>query len=739
MVKSLVIALCAVTAGAAMAGGTPLPSPSRTGAVIGVVRDGESGEPLGFATVILQEIKRGEIVHANGEFHFFDVPVGEYSLRITYLGYSPLVRRIVVRENDTLRLSLSMQRARLDGGTVVVTGRKSDGSREQIRPGAVITGARLQQDLGSTLSSTLQGLAGISQRSMGGATPRPVVRGLGGDRLAILQDGESTGDLSASNADHAVTIDPLTAERIEVVRGAQALAYTANALGGVVNLVENRVPGSLPDRLHGNASVQGETGSSGLAVGGVLSAAAGPIAMQIEGAGRTSGDTRTPIGLLENTFTRVYHGSVGAGVPWAEGLVGGAVGLYSSDYGVPGGFTGAHPHGVRIEMNRSWFEGRGAYTPAASALRRIEGRTSFTRYHHRELESNGSLGAEFGLLTTNMSISAAYDSVGLLGSGLLGFSYEHRDFAAGGGASILPTIESSSAAYLFEETQLAGIRLGGSLRFDSRTTTPDEQKDASIGTIRERTFSGLSAGLEGSVEPGGGLAFRASLLRTYRPPSIEELFSEGPHLASYSFEVGNPELSAELGFGMEMEVRYSGESIAASATGFRNAIQGFIYSRKTGDTNYRTLLPIYQASSGDVEMIGGEATVELGLADDLTLGLSASYVEGTLLDEGRPLPAIPPFNGNVELSWTTGDLMLLLGAHWATAQNRIGDFETPTNGYLVANGLARYRLSTHNLLHVLVLSMDNAMDSIYRQHLSRVKSIAPEPGRSLRLVYRIYF
>ncbi len=717
----------------ATAGGIE-PAPGPGGSLTGFVTDAETHEPLGWVTLVLTELRRGEIAHADGSFHFHDLPVGAYSLKASHVGYQTLVRPVTIREGDTLHINLSLTPTALQGAGVVIRAEKEQRVYE---PNDVLSGERLQQGLGGTLAATLGSEAGVSQRTMGPAPARPVVRGLGGDRLLILQDGERTGDLSAGSSDHAVTLDPMTADRIEIIQGPAALLYSSNALGGVINLVDDLIARNLPDRIHGTVSLQGESIANGYSGGAVARGAIGPLALQLDGTARAASDFSTPAGAVPNTDLTSHNGSAGLSYVGSEGYIGVSGGLYGSEYGVPGGVVGAHPNGVRIVVDKSNLEGRGELMFDEGPFRRLEMRGTYTRYHHTELESNGSLGTEFGLVTTGVTASIHHDSLGPFERGTIGLWGEHRDFAAGGFTDVPPTIERSIAGFLYEEIGFGDLRLNAGLRYDYHAADP-ESSDAASG-VRRREFNGFSGSLSLLYDLGGNFQAGATLMRTLRTPSVDELFTRGPHLASYTYEVGNPELGAENGLGTEITLRHLAESGHASLSLFRNAIDGYIYSRNTGDTNIRTLLPIYQATGGDAIMLGGELSLEYEILPRFVISTVLSHVEGTLRDENMPLPMIPPFNGKIGLRYQTGAFSAGISGRGAAAQKRTGEFEEPTAGYLLYDAFAQYRLTTSSTLHTIVLSAENLLNTEYRQHLSRLKSILPEAGRNVRLFYRLYF
>lgn len=708
------------------------------GCIAGVLTDSETGEPVDWAAVSIVELHRLEPAHEGGRFTFCSVPAGSYTLEVRLIGYRTAQYEVLVRDRDTTFLNIGLQPSILQTEEVVVTARR--GGSDWLGNGATqtLSGASLQQSLGRTLAETIEGEPGVSQQSMGPATARPVVRGLGGNRLVILEDGASTGDASSISSDHAVTADPLAAERIEILRGPASFVYSSNALGGILNMEREKTITNRPDRVHGTGSIQGETVNTGIAVGASLGIPAGPLGVQVHGSYRSAGDINTPDGTIANSDLETFDGSVAAAWLFPSGSVRGSGGHYRSSYGIPG-VPGGHEEGVRIDMDRTQYAANLDYHIDSSFLKRIRTDLGFTRYYHREVEPEGSIGTEFGILTSAAAVRFHHDSVGrITDAGILSLQGEHVNLAANG-LNIPETNEQSIAASLFEQKQFGRVTLSGAVRFDLKTVRPMETDSSEVGRIRARTFSGLSGGVAASVRIVDHLYVEGSAARAFRAPSVEELFSEGPHLASYSYEIGNADLHAETGLSIEGSLRYTTSNGHARLTVFRNAIDDFVFPSATGDTNFRTLLPIYQHRGENALFNGVETEVEHELPGGLILAGALGYVSGTRSGGSAPLPFIPPLNGSVALRWSTGFLFTGASARFAAAQRRVGEFEEPTEGYGVLDAFVQYRIASEQWMHVIVVKADNVFDTAYRNHLSRLKSVLPEPGRNLRLLYRLYF
>ncbi|MGM0547571.1 MAG: TonB-dependent receptor [Bacteroidota bacterium] len=725
---------------------------AQSSTIQGIVIDADTGEPVSYAYLFLEGINRSQTTHSDGTFTFKDVPEGTYTIKMQRIGYKTRTQEIEVTSSDTLKLSLSMTPTILDNEGIEVTGQRERGSSNHLENATQnISGEELRQNLGTTLANTLEEVPGLSTRSMGTAPGRPVMRGLGGERLMILQDGERTGDVSSQSSDHAVTVDPMSAEEIEIARGPSALEYGSNAIGGVINVVRNQVPSSVPDHLHGTASLQGEsvnTGSAGgIEFGVPLS---NNFALKADGNFRSTLNTQTPQGTLENSGIFSTNNSLGAGYvrPW--GHAGIASSIYLNNYGIPPDSLGGHPNGVNIEMEKLQVEGTTEINLNNSFFDNIEADISHKSYYHQEIESNGSVGTEFGVLTTNASLKAGHNKFTLFDEGKMGIWAERKNYAVNGTRT--PDSDSYSlSGFLIEEKDIGPLHLEIGARLDHTTAMPDvENESIQDIPIRDRSFTALASSANAVYDIGGGFFTGASIIHSFRAPSQEELFSQGPHLASYSYEVGNPDLDPERGLGKEVYLRYRKSGARAELTFFHNGFSNYNYARNTGRRSPQDQsLFIYQFTGTEAILQGVEFSTQLKLWDNWVFSTSASYTHGkrklfeseqnNVNDEWNPLPMIPPLKGNTEISYNNSGLKVGTKSKWAAKQNRTGEFETPTKGYATVNLFGQYRFDKWDLLHTVALNINNISNTTYRDHLSRIKELSPEPGRNITLLYRVYF
>lgn len=718
------------------------------GALVGKIADAESGEGLGWTQLLLEELNRSLSAHADGSFHFFNLPPGTYTLKAFRVGYRDGTLRVRIFPNDTTEVLVPLSPSPILARGVVVEAQRGGTLSEIARPELEVSGKKLRQNLGRTIAETIDYEPGISQRTLGPAPARPVLRGLGGDRLLIVEDGERTGDLSATSSDHAVVIEPLTSERIEVIRGPEAFLYGSNTLGGVINVERGYVPASLVHRINGTLSLQGETVNRGYSGGASLAAPLGPFALRIDGSYRDAQDISTPQGALPNTAINTLNGSTGLSFVTSRGYIGAAGSYYESEYGIPPDPLAGHPGGVRVEVNRRHIEEKAEFYPAAKWLRRMELRHSFTRYRHSEIEYSERLqreiaGTGFDVLTHHFSGAVHLNQNGRWRNGVIGIWGEFRDHSTPTGRNLTPrSREYSGAAYAYQEAYFGKFALNGALRFDAKRVDPLENvgKITEAGRVRQRQFAGFSGSVSSLYKLNGVFSVGATLLHTLRAPGIEELFSEGPHLAVYTYEIGNADLGLEQGWGTEIFVKVNHERGKLHLAAFRNDIDNYIFPKNTGQRSGRIFsLFEYRFNGQNVLMTGVEAALEWQLSDKWSAEGALSYVRGELSERNEPLPRIPPLEGKLHLRYQAGQLSAGGGIRAAAAQKRCGEFEQPTAGYVIFDLSGQYNFSTGGVLHTLSLGVDNLLDTEYRKHLNWVKHLMPEPGRNVKLLYKVFF
>ncbi len=644
---------------------------------------------------------------------------------------------------------------------------------------------------------------------------QPVIRGLTGDRVLVLEDGQRPGDISTTAPDHAVTIDPMTARRVEIIRGPAGLLFGSNSLGGVVNVVRDDVPTErLSRRLTGVFSGQGESVNNGGVAHGSVRGGLGPLAWRLGGSWRTAGDTRAPRGVLP--FSDLRGHDVGAGVALVDlatsqgtWRIGGAVRDVASTYGVPASFDGvvlpgAHAGGVYVDLSRRSARLDGSWTghdqdAAATWTPRIvkaNMSSQFVRFEQSELERGGFVGTRFGQLMANGDALVQYvRRAGVPVRGSAGGWAQWRDFRAEGSfTGTRPGVLRSAAVFAMEELELDALvggrllRLQWGARWDVARIVPlDSTETALVRDVRTRAFRAPTGSVGLTLGAMRGVALGANVTRAFRPPAIEELFSAGPHLATYAYEVGNPQLRAERGTGLDLFARLERGAIRGEVSVFTMHMRDFIYQQPlvdavTGEPVRDRRLRrynVYRAEQADARMHGAEGRVEWrlpllrGMSADATVSWvrgAQSTVPGVTAAPGgapswQPLPAMPPLRARTQLRWEDRRWSVTGTIEAASRQARVPPVPStlgrttcalaqsqaqagpdapallpaefcPTAGWTLMHLSAARRWFVGGQLHEVTASIDNLFDAVWRDHLWRAKQVAPQPGRNLRMLYR---
>ncbi|MDT8322965.1 MAG: TonB-dependent receptor [Bacteroidota bacterium] len=724
----------------------PSTLPAQQGALRGIVLDAESGSPIDDAYLFIHPEKKAEqgldrSTDDEGDFLFSPLASGTYLLLVSRAGYRAQRMNIDIPAHEERDLIVYLHPRTYQTAPVVVTGTHMHTRLEHADEVAtVLRGKELDRELGLTLAATLKNETGLAMRAMGPAPARPVIRGLGGDRVLLSEDGNKTTDLSASSPDHAVTIEPFAAERIEVLRGPKVLTQSPVTIGGVVNVVRHDVPQDMHEKVLGRLGLYGESANGGALGSFSAELPLQPVMLRGEITHRSSGDLRTPEGRLRNSASTSTDLGFGGSVIDENGYAGLSFRRFALEYGVPGGFVGAHPDGVQIELERRQYNVRASHAVDAAWLHDVTVQLSRAYYRHREFEASGRIGSEFRIVSYPGKIWLSHHSVGPIDEGIAGVSFEYRDFSVGGFVFTAPSTSFNLSPYLFERFSIGPVQVDAAARYNYDRITPrDENAEARIGHIRTREFHTWSLSATALYELTDIVHIGANVSRSSRVPTIEELFSEGPHLAAYSYEVGNPDLVDENGIGTEFFLYHRFPSVYFNLTFFRNDMHAFIIPRNTGTLNYATFLPVYATSSVEALLYGTEMQVEWDAADAVTLDASLSYTHGSFRDTGSPLPQIPPLKGQLGVTWKAAPWRIGMRGEFADRQSRVDDFEEATAGFALLHGFAQYSFTTGQQVHNLSLSAENLLDQSHRNHLSRVKTILPEAGRNLRLTYKLHF
>lgn len=729
-------------------------------ALVGRVQD-PTGTPLPNALVSIAEINRATTTTAAGEFTFRALRPGTYHLDATLLGYAPNHVTVAVPETGSeVRVTITLTPTPLAIEAINVTAAPGSADPLDITQSTLeLSGKQLDRKASTSVAQTLASEPGMAVRYAGPAASTPVIRGLSGERVLVLQNGQRAGDLSSTSSDHALSIDPLAAGRVEVVRGPASLLYGNNALGGVVNVLSGDIPTAVPGHLEGFVAGQGESVNPGGALSGSLTLPVGQsVAVTARGGFRNVDDVRSGGGdALPNTSYRNAYGVGGIGYVGERVQGGVTAGSYRFDYGLPFRPDGDEG-GVSIEGHRHEAATRFDFALADRGLTnlRVDGTAQW--YGHDEIEDGGEVGTRFRLNTQTAGL-VAKTQLGRL-SGAFGVSGLFKQYAPEGEEALTPESNSKSGGvFVYQELPLGGGERAPSLqvgaRYDLYRVETGESDDERFGAIANRTrdfnaFSG-SAGL--SVPLSDRLSASVSVAQSFRAPTVEELYSNGFHHAVGTYDVGNPALEAETNRGAEAVLRAQTGRVSAQLSAFVNRINDYITPDIVGDTavdheGEEEIVPLNRFAQADATLRGIEGQAEVVVARRLVLGAMGDLVRGDFVD-GGDLPFIPAARVGGSVRWDDGRWSAGLELRHAFEQDRVSQpgcdageeacLDVPTDAYTLANLSAGFRLIRGQLVHSITLRADNLFDEEYRDAASRIKAFAPNPGRNLSLIYRVLF
>jgi iron complex outermembrane receptor protein len=717
-------------AASAVAGLMLLVAASGSAATVEVKVSDPDGKPVAGASVKLVPSHHEAVTDADGVARIENVTPGGYDISVRRSGFAPTRTDISVSDaGASVPVALSPDVHFSESLTV------SPGARdvfEAYQPTSVLGGEDLQQRLGNTLGATLASEPGVNVRSFGSGNARPVVRGLDNDRVLILENGARTGDLSSQSADHGVTLDPATATQIEVVRGPATLLYGSSAIGGVVNLVSDEIATKPLTGVHGAFTAQGATADENAGIAGNVSGGNGRIAYRFNGSAQRTDDYDTPDGKVPNSQSTSKSGGGSIAATGETSYLGASYQYVDTRYGVPfveEGETTLHPRRHRVDV-------RGEKRDLGGFISGVKFLGGFRDYKHDEIEGSGEIATSFKNQVTEGNIYLNHRPLGRL-TGTFGGRGEYRDYSAAGEEALAPpTTQKTVAGFLYEELTFRHVsfQLGG--RMDHTDFDPDGAA-VDRADVPARAFTNFSGSLGVLGYLRDDLTVALNLARAARNPSLEELYNLGPHAGNFAFEIGDPTLPTEVAYGADLSLRVRKARFSGGATGFINTIDKFIFPFQTGDVEEG--LPVVNFTSADSRFVGFEAHVDAGLTNDLWLVLGGDAVRGELRDGGGALPRIPPYRVWAGLRFERKALHLEAEVKNVGEQTRVYGAETPTDGYTVVNFHGSYQLTTGRTVHTVTLRVDNAGDELYRNHLSYIKDLAPEMGRTFKLVYGVRF
>lgn len=722
-----------------------------------------AGTPATDARIEILDLHRTVSVDDDATFTFDEVPPGRYLIQAVSVRYGTGLAEVEVGAGETAEVEIALELAsQVDA--IVVTGPDRRSRLELAQPVSVLAGEELSLRAQPTLGETLAQEPGVSSTYFAPGASRPVIRGLAGDRVRMLQDGLGLGDVSATSPDHAVGVEAASMERIEVVRGPATLLYGSSAVGGVVNVLDGRIPISRIDvPFSGSVEVRGgsvsdeRTGSIRLDGGG------GSWAWHVDAMSRDTGDFKVPDGALEpedgepgdrleNSDVETAGGAVGFSYffPENRGFFGVSVNGFDSEYGLPIGHHGeedeeeGEEHGeeehgeeeeedIRIDLEQRRVDLRAEIAPAGGFLDAVKIRFGATDYEHTELE-----GPVAGTSFFNEQWEGRFEFVMRergRRSGSFGLQATSSDLEAVGEEAFIPPTETEDlAVFFFDQWDLDALSLELGGRYETREVTPR-------GELPARDFDGLSlsAGLVWTLDDAHSVA--VSLARSSKLPNGEELYSDGVHTATQSFDLGNVDLGKETSLGLDIGLRRNEGRFTGELNVFVNRFDDYIFQAFSGGEVEG--FPVLAYTQADAEFIGAEfeGRIDLWHAGESHIDLQffADVVDAELRDTGEPLPRIPPLSYGAGFHVHNDRLHGLLELRRVEEQDDVAERETPTDGFTLLNASVSYRFYVGGKVYDVLLRGTNLTDEVARNHVSLLKEEVPLPGRDVSVALRFRF
>lgn len=639
-------------------------------------------------------------------------------------------------------------------------------------PVSVLDAKALARQSLRSIGETVGQLPGVNSADFGASVSRPVIRGLGGARVRVLEDGIGTMDVSTISADHGVAIEPVFAHQVEVFRGPATLLYGSGASGGLVNVVNGRIPRVVPEEPTGGLYAHYDTAADGwMGAWQAEAPLSANLVLHADGLRRDTGDLRIPgfasvtpdgdepRGRLANSATETDNYALGTSWVGARGFVGFDIAYLANTYGVPGGHhheeteqageeaheadIGAADGGPTIALQQTRYDTEAALDVGALGIDRVRTRWGYGDYAHDEIEADGTVATTFhneeieGRLELVLQPLGAFD-------GVVGLQYGDRSFSAIGEEAFVPAAaQDNLAGFVFEKADFGDVHVDAGLRYEHNAA-----RDRSSGLATAFDLLSLSGGATWAYRPGWALGL--AVTRSQRAPTIEELFANGPHLATNTFERGSAALGEETSHNVDLSWRRTAGRVRMQANVFYNDIADFVYlaaNDGNGDGIADRVEPDFLATGvvvdeadalllldqrqRDARLWGFELAVDTTVFEDtrgrLDLRAWSDYVDGEL-SGGETIPRLPPLRFGLRADWTRGPWSAGFAVTRVTDVSDPAPLETATDGYVMIDADVGYRVELAAATLDLFARATNLADQTARRHTSFVKDRAPLPG-----------
>lgn len=756
----------------------------QTATITGTVSFGGDKSVIHDVSVRIPQLNRTAVTDSAGVYRFEAVPAGRYTVTTHIEGFTDQAQTVDLAAGGaaTLNFTLSLTGLREDV-TVTATGTE-ESVYESFQSVNSIGSTRIREQANTAIGEVLEREAGVGKRSFGPGTSRPVIRGFDGDRVLVLQDGIRTGSVGSQSGDHGEPIDTMSLERLEVIKGPATLLYGSNAIGGVVNAVSSD-ENDAHAGFRGSFTALGATNNRQAGVSGGIEYGYKKFVFNVNGNFLHEGDYRTPLGQIPNSSSRAFGGKGSVGYFGEKFHLVGSINLDRRRYGVPyaplfeegvlltgpngepceptegkGGDCEYDPFAIRerfanslpevpdeqidLKLRSNNYRLRGGFRNLKGAITQGTFSIDFTDYQHQEIETADGIDE---VATTFYNDTFSYRTLlqqadfGKL-SGRFGFEGFRRSYLTEGAEALVVgrVRQNNFSAFTLEEFSFDRVALQFGGRIESNRYNPADP------AYLDRSFTGFSGAAAARFRLWQGASFVANFTSSYRAPALEELYNEGAHIGTVTFEVGDQNLGRERSTGIELSLRQQTSRVRINGSFFYYNIDDFIFlaprdADGDGRIDVEDNLPIGQFTQDNARFVGADLTVDVDINKYVGAFFNGDIVKAKLKAGDIPLPRITPARARVGLDFRYKGLTIRPEAVFVGDKKADDVFtlETPTAGYGLFNINGSYTISSDHISHIFTVSGSNLGDRLYRNHLSFIKNLAPEPGRGVRLSYTLRF
>ncbi len=761
---------------------------AQNGTVRGTIKSQINDAPIGNVSVQITQLRRTTETDEQGAYEFTDVPPGRYTI-VTHLeGFSDQARSFQLTGGGTTTIDLTMSIAALREEVTVTASGTEESVYESFQSVNSVGSARIREQANTAIGEVLEREPAVGKRSFGPGTGRPVIRGFDGDRVLVLQDGVRSGSLGSQSADHGEPIDTLSLERLEVIKGPATLLYGSNAIGGVVNAVTS----DEDDPHEGFRGFFTGLGATNTRQGGVAGGGEyGYKKFLFNGSANflREGDYRSPLGQIPNSAARSFGGNGSVGYFGEKFFIAGQFTLDRRRYGVPyaplfeagslltdengdpcepveeigngGGdcqfdifairdrFSSELPEipdeEIDLRLRRNNYRFRGGFRDISGPIAQGNFSIDFTDYQHEEIETADGIDE---IATTFQNDTFSYRAMfqqanHKIFSGRFGFEGYRRSFLTEGAEQLVDgrVRHTNIAVFALEELSFDRVALQFGGRIENNRYNPVNNE-----LYSDLDFTGFSGAVAARFRLWEGGSFVANFTSSHRAPALEELYNEGAHIGTVTFEIGNQDLTRERSNGIEFSFRQQLKRFRFNGSFFYYDIDNFVFIApldvdEDGNVDVEDNLPIGAYLQSDARFTGADLSVDGDITNWLGAYFNADIVKAELKQGSVPLPRITPARGRFGLDFRYRGLSVRPEALFVGSRKSddVFSLETPTAGYGIFNLSASYTLVAKNTAHTFSFSSSNLGDRLYRNHLSFIKDLAPEPGRGARFSYSVRF